>query len=112
MSQHCNYNLNIVQCTLTQLATNRKEGIVVMHRRAPNFHPGLMTDMYHPDAAYISWRAGRNGLTTFDLYARKAPFGGAYMLVAGLESALEFVQAFRYTTEELRFLAHIRDYDS
>ncbi len=83
-----------------------------MHRRAPNFHPGLMTDMYHPDAAYISWRTGRNGLTTFDLYARKAPFGGAYMLVAGLESALEFAQSFRYTNEELRFLAHIRDYDA
>ncbi len=83
-----------------------------MHRRAPNFHPGLMTDMYHPDAAYISWRTGRNGLTTFDLYTRTAPFGGAYLLVAGLEAALEFAQAFRYTEQELRFLAHIRDYDA
>lgn len=83
-----------------------------MHRRAPSFHPGLMTDMYHPDAAYISWRTGRNGLTTFDLYTRTAPFGGAYLLVAGLEAALEFVQAFRYTEQELRFLAHIRDYDA
>jgi nicotinate phosphoribosyltransferase len=71
-----------------------------------------MTDMYHPDAAYVSWRAGRNGLATFDLYTRKAPFGGAYLLVAGLESALEFVQSFRYTSEDLRFLAHIRDYDT
>ncbi len=83
-----------------------------MHRRAPTFHPGLMTDMYHPDAAYVSFRTGRNGLTTFDLYCRSAPFGGAYLLVAGLETALEFVQAFHYTPEELRFLAHIRDYDS
>ncbi len=83
-----------------------------MHRRAPSFHPGLMTDMYHPDSAYVSWRTGRNGLTTFDLYTRTAPFGGAYLLVAGLESALEFAQAFRYTPEELKFLAHIRDYDA
>ena len=83
-----------------------------MHRRAPHFHPGLMTDMYHPDSAYVSWRTGLNGLTTFDLYTRTAPFGGAYLLVAGLEAALEFVQAFRYTPEELRFLAHIRDYDA
>src|SRR2546430_15956263 len=83
-----------------------------MYRRAPDFHPGLMTDMYHPDAAYISWRSGRNGLTTFDLYTRSAPFGGAYLLVAGLESALEFAQNFRYTAEELKFLAHIRDYDA
>src|SRR5258707_13102542 len=83
-----------------------------MHRRAPGFHPGLMTDMYHPDSAYVSWRTGFNGLTTFDLYTRTAPFGGAYLLVAGIEAALEFVQAFRYTPDELRFLAHIRDYDA
>lgn len=83
-----------------------------MHRRAPGYHPGLMTDMYHPDAAYVSWRTSYNGLTTFDLYTRSAPFGGAYLLIAGLEAALEFVQAFRYTSEELKFLAHIRDYDA
>src|SRR2546426_342415 len=83
-----------------------------MHRRAPGFHPGLMTDMYHPDAAYVSWRTGHNGLTTFDLYTRTAPFGGAYLLVAGIEAALGFVQAFRYSDDELRFLARIRDYDA
>src|SRR2546421_4759031 len=83
-----------------------------MHRRAPGFHPGLMTDMYHPDSAYVSWRTGHNGLTTFDLYTRTAPFAGAYLFVAGLEAALEFVQSFRYTPEELRFLSRIRDYNS
>src|SRR5438552_7114050 len=83
-----------------------------MHRRAPGIHPGLMTDMYHPDSAYVSWRTGRNGLTTFDLYTRTAPFGGAYLLVAGLEAALEFVQSFRYTEQDLTFLARIRDYDA
>lgn len=83
-----------------------------MHRRVPHLHTGLMTDMYHPDSAYISWRTGYNGLTTFDLYTRTAPFGGAYLLVAGLEAAMEFVQGFRYTDQELRFLANIRDYDS
>jgi nicotinate phosphoribosyltransferase len=80
-------------------------------RRAPGSHPGLDTDMYHPDSAYVSWVTGRNGMTTFDLYTRTAPFGGAYMLVAGLEAALEFVQSFQYTAEELAFLARIRDYD-
>src|SRR5579883_1942886 len=83
-----------------------------MNRRAPQYHPALMTDMYHPDSAYVSWRTGLNGLTTFDLYTRTAPFGGAYLLMAGVESALEFVQAFHYTPDELRFLAQIRDYDS
>jgi nicotinate phosphoribosyltransferase len=79
--------------------------------RRPGAHPGLFTDMYHPDAAYVSWVTRRNGVATFDLYARSAPFGGAYLLVAGLEAALEFVQAFHYEPDELAFLARIRDYD-
>ncbi len=83
-----------------------------MLRRTPGEHPGLFTDMYHPDAAYVSWVTGRNGLTTFDLYVRSAPFGGAYMLMAGLEEALRFVQSFRYQPDELAFLARIRDYDA
>ncbi|HLX55605.1 MAG TPA: nicotinate phosphoribosyltransferase [Ktedonobacteraceae bacterium] len=83
-----------------------------MYRRAPSIHAGLMTDLYHPDSAFVSWRAGRNGMTTFDLYTRIALFGGAYLLVAGIENALEFAQSFRYTPEDLRFLAQIRDYDS
>jgi nicotinate phosphoribosyltransferase len=82
-----------------------------MARSYVSYHPGLMTDMYHPDAAYVSWRARRNGQTTFDLYARKAPFGGAYLLVAGLEMALEFVRDFHYTDEDLKFLAQLRDYE-
>lgn len=79
--------------------------------RRPGAHPALFTDMYHPDAAYVSWVTGRNGVATFDLYARVAPFGGVYLLVAGLEAALEFVQAFHYEPDELAFLARIRDYD-
>lgn len=73
-------------------------------------HPGLMTDLYHPDAAYISWRTGRNGLATFDLYARSAPFGGSFMLAAGLEMALDFTKSFSYTDEDIRYLSQIRDY--
>ena len=71
---------------------------------------GLQTDLYHPDAAYVSWRAGINGETTFDLYTRSAPFGGAYLLVAGLEAALEFVRSFRYTEDDLAYLAQVRGY--
>jgi nicotinate phosphoribosyltransferase len=82
-----------------------------MLRSFTSYHPGLLTDLYHPDAAYISWRAGRNGETTFDLFARRAPFDGAFMLVAGIETALEFVREFHYSDEDLYFLTQIRDYD-
>src|SRR5919199_3999982 len=75
------------------------------------YHPGLLTDLYHPDSAYVAWRTGHNGETTFDLYARRAPFGGAYFLVAGLEMALEFVRNFRFQDDDISFLQQIRDYD-
>jgi nicotinate phosphoribosyltransferase len=83
---------------------------VALARSYTPYHPGLLTDLYHPDSAYVAWRSGRNGLATFDLYARKAPFGGAYLLVAGLEMALEFVRHFHYTDEDIAFLQQIRDY--
>ena len=72
---------------------------------------GLMTDLYHPDAAYVSWRAGLNPVTTFDLYTRSAPFGGAFLLAAGLGQALAFARDFRYTDDDLAYLASLRRYD-
>ncbi len=82
-----------------------------MARSYTPYHPGLLSDLYHPDSAYVAWRAGKNGEATFDLYARRAPFGGAYLLVAGLEMALEFVRDFKYTEEDIAFLQQIRDYE-
>lgn len=82
-----------------------------MARSYTSYHPGLLTDLYHPDSAYVAWRTGKSGVATFDLYARKAPFSGAYLLVAGLEMALEFVRDFHYTDEDIAFLQQIRDYD-
>jgi nicotinate phosphoribosyltransferase len=72
---------------------------------------GLLVDLYHLDAAYVSWRMGHNAPATFDLYTRAAPFGGAYLLTAGLEPALAFVRDFRYTEEDLAYLARIKSYD-
>ncbi len=82
-----------------------------MSSQSVPYRPGLMSDMYHPDSAYVSWRAGLNGISTFELFARRAPFGGTYLLVAGLEEALERVQAFQYSDEDLTYLAQIRHYE-
>src|SRR5215213_4226924 len=77
----------------------------------PHATTGLLVDLYHIDAAYVSWRTGLNAPATFDLYTRSAPFGGAYLLTAGLEPALAFVRDFRYTEEDLGYLARIKPYD-
>jgi nicotinate phosphoribosyltransferase len=72
---------------------------------------GLLTDLYHLDAAYVSWRTGENAAATFDLYTRSAPFGGTYLLAAGLEPALAFVRDFRYTEDDLAYIASIKTYE-
>ena len=77
----------------------------------PQATTGLLVDLYHLDAAYVSWRTGQNAPATFDLYTRSAPFGGAYLLTAGLEPALAFVRDFRYTEEDLAYLSRIKSYD-
>ena len=77
----------------------------------PHAATGLFVDLYHLDAAYVSWRTGQNAPATFDLYTRSAPFGGAYLLTAGLEPALAFVRHFRYTEEDLAYVSRIKSYD-
>jgi nicotinate phosphoribosyltransferase len=79
--------------------------------RKSELSSGLLTDFYHVDAAYVSWRAGLNTPATFDLYTRHAPFGSAYLLTAGLEIALTFATHFHYTEEEIAYLRTLRPYD-
>src|SRR5215213_9221412 len=68
----------------------------------PQATTGLLVDLYHLDAAYVSWRTGQNAPATFDLYTRSAPFGGAYLLTVGLNPALlDDLRHFRFTGEIL-----------
>lgn len=75
-----------------------------------NLTSGLLTDLYHVDSAYVSWTSGRNGLATFDLYTRSAPFGNAWLLVAGLEMAALFASSFHYSDDEIAWLQTVRPY--
>ncbi len=72
---------------------------------------GLSLDLYHLDAAYVSWRAGLNGRATFDIYTRTAPFKGAYMVTAGLQPALDFVQEFAFSDDDIAYLRAVKEYD-
>jgi nicotinate phosphoribosyltransferase len=66
--------------------------------------PGLWTDLYHPDAAFVAWSAGHNPGVTFDLVVREAPFGGAYLTAAGINAALRFIAGFHYAEGSLNLL--------
>src|SRR4051812_33502105 len=73
---------------------------------------GLHVDLYHIDAAYIAWRHCVCGPATFDLYTRHTPFGGSFLLTAGLELAVEFVTGFHFGADEIEFLRSRRPYET
>ena len=74
------------------------------HSEAVWQDPGLWTDLYHPDAAFVAWSAGHNPRVTFDLVVREAPFGGAYLTAAGMNAALRFISQFHYAEASLNLL--------
>ena len=71
----------------------------------------LYTDLYHVDSAYVAWKTGQMGDATFDLYTRKNPFAGGFMLVAGLEPALDYLRAFKYTWQDREYLQRVKGYE-
>ncbi|MCH2209609.1 MAG: nicotinate phosphoribosyltransferase [Lentisphaerales bacterium] len=72
----------------------------------------LLTDLYQLTMAYGYWKKGRSeDQAVFNLFYRKAPFGGAYAIFAGLEDALNYLENFRFTDVELQYLATLKGND-
>lgn len=67
-------------------------------------HGGLWLDRYHIDSIYIAWRNLIHNVSTFDLFARRNPFGGAFMLTAGLAPALDFAASFAFSDRDIAYL--------
>lgn len=56
----------------------------------------LLTDLYQVTMALGYWKAGRaREPAVFELFFRSSPFGGAFVLAAGLRDCVRFLQAFR-----------------
>lgn len=69
----------------------------------------LHTDLYQLTMAYGYWKQGlTNHQAAFHLFYRKAPFGGSYAIVAGLQQAIEWLKAFRFKQEDLDYLSGLR----
>jgi nicotinate phosphoribosyltransferase len=72
----------------------------------------LFTDLYQ-----LTMLAGyfKHGLlekrATFDLYFRRAPFGGGYAVFAGLENALEYLESLQFTDPHLEYLQSLKMFD-
>jgi nicotinate phosphoribosyltransferase len=64
----------------------------------------LSTDLYELTMIGGYYVAGLSGRATFDLFVRQLPPTRTYLVAAGLEQALDFLESLRFTTEEIDYL--------
>jgi len=72
----------------------------------------LHTDLYLPRWMYIYWKQGRhNEKVVFDLYYRSNPFSGGYVVFAGLQNIVHYLENVSFTEEDIRYLKQQLDFE-
>jgi nicotinate phosphoribosyltransferase len=65
----------------------------------------LLTDLYQLAMLEAYRREGMEDRAVFELFARRLPAGRGFLLAAGLEQALGFLETLRFEADELEWLA-------
>ncbi len=68
---------------------------------------GLLTDLYELNMAASYLRRRMDGLATFSLYVRGLPKQRGFLVAAGLESSLAFLESFAFDDEDLAYLGQL-----
>jgi nicotinate phosphoribosyltransferase len=73
-------------------------------------HLALATDFYQITMAYGYFKAGMaDHEACFQLYFRNAPFKGSYAVACGLQNAIEYIENFKLSPNELDYLGQLKD---
>ena len=72
---------------------------------------GLLTDLYELNMAASYLRRGMSGPATFSLFVRRLPADRGFLVAAGLEDCLQFLEGFSLTPEDLDYLRQAQRYD-
>ncbi len=67
-------------------------------------YSGLLTDLYELTMAAGYLQTGFDGAATFELFARHLPPKRNYLVAAGLDQAIEFLENVRFTAEDIDYL--------
>ena len=71
----------------------------------------LFTDFYELTMAQAYWRSGVTGHASFSLFFRRSPPGRGYLVFAGLETILDYLEEFRFSGDDLEFLASLGQFE-
>ena len=65
----------------------------------------LLTDLYQLTMLQAYFARGMQETAVFELFSRKLPAGRNFLVAAGLEQALDFIEGLRFSEEELDWIA-------
>src|SRR5438105_2145828 len=68
---------------------------------------GLLTDLYELKMAASYLRRGMDATATFSLYVRGIPLRRGFVVAAGLEGCLDYLESLRFDDEDLFFLREV-----
>ena len=72
----------------------------------------LYTDLYQLTMAAGYWTAGKTQETaTFELFVRRLPANRDYLVVCGLEQAIEYLTGLRFTDREIAYLQTLPQFE-
>ncbi len=72
----------------------------------------LLTDLYQLTMLYGYFRHGMDAPAVFELFVRTLPPERNFLVAAGLEQLVEFLEGFRFGPEELAWVARNREFDA
>ena len=73
----------------------------------PASSSSLFTDLYELTMAAAYREAGMDGVATFELFVRSLPAERRFLVVAGLEEVLGYLESFRFGEDDLSYLATV-----
>lgn len=69
-------------------------------------HSALLTDLYELTMAQAYWASGRADMEgVFYVSFRRGPFGGGHAIACGLDDALDRIESFAFTADDVAYLA-------
>jgi nicotinate phosphoribosyltransferase len=78
---------------------------------APLKPNALFADLYELTMAQAYWQSGHTGQATFSLFFRKHGPDRAYFVFAGLQDVLDYLQRFRFSSDDIAFLRSTNKFD-
>ena len=72
--------------------------------RGRSSHSGLLTDLYELTMAAGYLKTGFDARLTFELFVRSLPAHRNFLVAAGLDQALDFLEGVHFSDEDIRYL--------